>query len=157
MRPTLRPMSRLFRNLLVILAVLSVGTLQVFGISKGYLCACTGEETVKSECETVVCHPAVVHADGCGGDHDRDGGHSNHDSEPPTQDGHKHSEVRESLETTGATSVVQLPAVVYFILSPAFRLPDVNSVNLTDAGPALPPDGSPPTPLLVARTMVMLV
>lgn len=148
-------MPRLFRNLLVILAVFSVGTLQIFGISKGYLCACTGEETVKADCETVVCHPAVVHADGCGGDHH--GGHAGHDAEPSEQEGHKHSEVRESLETTGATSVVQLPVVVYFVLSPIFQLPEVSSVAFTDAGPALLPDGSPPTPLLVARTMVMLV
>lgn len=156
-------MSALLRSLLVFLAVLSVGTLQVFGIPAGYLCACTGANTVEEECETVVCHPDDPHVDGCGTDLEHEGDSEEpHDSEPgaPTPDGHKHKEVREALKVTGFPPTVSLPAVVMFVLPPAFPWADVSATVMPMAGcdrPGFPRDGSPPTPLLVARTMVMLV
>lgn len=148
-------MSAFFRSVLVLATVFSVGGFQVFGIMKGYFCDCTGATSVVVDCEAVVCHPAVVHGDGCGGDEHE--GHGERDSAPPAHDGHKHSEVRETLEVTGLTSGVQVPAVACFVLSPAFHLPEMSTLISGNEIPALPPDGSPPTPLLVARTMVMRV
>lgn len=148
------------RHLLTLLAVFAVGTMQVCGVPVGYHCACTGEETAQVDCEKVVCHPDATHADGCATDIEEDAeAHDDHESEPAssTDGGHKHNEVRASLEVTGSTTAVQLPAVVYVVLSPVFQLPEMSTMIAGASGPALPHDGSPPTPLLVARTMVMLV
>jgi hypothetical protein len=68
--------------------------------------------------------------------------------------------VREPLVVTGMPPALALPAVVFFELSPAFRLPDPPLATVGCArgsGLAPPGDGSPPMPLLVARTMVRLV
>jgi len=151
-------MPSFFHNLLFFLTVLSVGAMQVWGVPAGYRCPCTGDRLVQAECGTAVCHPDDTHADGCRGDlHDGPETQGGGDSKSPARDGHPHSEVRESPEMTGSFPAVSLPAVMFVELSPAFQGPDPRVMVAGDEGPELPPDGSAPTPLLVARTMVMLV
>ena len=54
-------MSRPAKHFLVLLAVLAVGSAQVFGIARGMVCDCTGEPVhVESAVCDLACHPAGV-------------------------------------------------------------------------------------------------
>ena len=125
----------------------------------GYLCACTGETSAQVDCEKIVCHPEATHMDGCATDTEGCG-----DSEPghgdPARDGHEHNQVRDDLSVTGFPSPVALPALVMYVLPQAFQEAEFSVLVIPERGregSGYPDDGSPPTPLLVARTMVMLV
>lgn len=151
-----------FRTLLICLAVLAVGAVQVFGVQAGYLCGCTGQKSSQASCLTEVCHPQKGHEGGCGTATSKSASAKlGHDDNVPCGNDHKHSEVRESLVVTNFPSVSALPAVVLFDLPPAFQVPDYTMLVMASLPgmecPDPPEYGSPPMPLLVARTIVMRV
>lgn len=151
-----------FRTLLICLAVLAVGAVQVFGVQAGYLCGCTGQKSSQVSCQTEMCHPQKDHEDGCGTATSKQvSAKLGPDGKAPCGNDHKHSEVRESLVVTNFPLVSALPAMVLFDLPPAFQVPNYSvlvTASLTGRECYRPPEyGSPPMPLLVARTIVMLV
>jgi hypothetical protein len=155
------PMALQLKCLLLRLAVVAVGMAQVVGVHAGYLCGCTGQRSAQAECEPMLCHPHQVDLNGCASALETEAC-SEHDTPEPAQNrhDHSHSEIRETLMVTGVPTALTLPPVVFVELPPVFRTWDAVA-SLTSGGGvkrSQPPwDGSPPMPLLVARTMVMLV
>jgi hypothetical protein len=156
------------------LAVLAVAVVQFFGMSAGFLCACTGEVSAEPVCVTETCHPdkacgtdtaGKASAD-CGGGQSAnadDGSGKASEPVPAPCDGgpdHKHSEIRKALILAGVPPVLASPPVVFFDLIPSFQLPDLTALNAPleeQECPAPPEYGSPPAPEMVARTIVLLV
>lgn len=144
-------MTRLAKHFLLLLAVLAVGSAQVFGIARGFVCECSGEPVpVESAvCEASHCHP----------------GHEHHDHDCPGEEPeeHQHKEASESiLLVTPAPVTLDLPMMVVCDLSEVLARCEQLSREMAehDAELLRPPDdpgGSPPAALMVARTMVMLV
>ena len=146
-----------FKLLLICLTVLSVAVLQVFGVQAGYLCGCTGKQSNLIQCEGGECHAGQCHGDealpteSC----------ANTDHHGGTPGQHRHSELRENLVTSGFPPIAALPAAVLVDILSGFEVPDfymlVTSAALVMEPPEPPEYGSPPMPLLVAETIVMLV
>ena len=145
--------------LLICLTVLSVAVVQVFGVRAGYFCGCTGQQSNVMQCEGGECHTVqnqIVEAlptEMCT-DTDRPAG-------MPGENHHQHSELREHLVTSGFPPLAALPPAVLVDVLPGFEVPDF-SMLVTSAAPVVerpdPPEyGSPPMPLLVAETIVMLI
>ncbi len=147
-------MSRLAKHFLMLLAVLAVGTAQVFGIARGFVCVCSGEPVpVESAlCETSHCHPGHEHHD-----------HDDHDCPGEEPEEHHHREVTESiLLVTPGPLTFDLPMIVECDLSEVIaRCVQLSRENAEHEAELLrPPDDtgdSPPAALMVAKTMVMLV
>lgn len=149
-------MTAFLRCLTVCLALLAVGVSQIFGIGAGYFCSCTGTVTATTHCQPDACHPPED--DGCHGclpDRRSDEG-----GEPAGDDSHRHHEVRDPLTVAGSPPSVAAPAVVLYILPPPLQLPasDLRGEGFSVCGGPDPP-GPPqlPLPVIVARTMVMLI
>jgi hypothetical protein len=146
---------RLLKTLMVVLAVLTVGAVQLFGTRIGYLCGCTGDFSQQADCQPTVCHSTDGHQA------PSQSASVSHDSTPACGGQHQHSEVRDTLPMTTALALQSLPAPVFF------ELPDVlqawryeaveadQSERLKWLRPA--EDRSPPAALVVAGTVVMMV
>ena len=146
------PMSRFAKQLLMLLAVLAVGTAQVFGISRGFLCECSGEPVPveSADCETAHCHPGSEH-------HDHD-----HDCPGDEPQEHQHKAASESIKlVTPAPLTFDLPMVVECDLSEMIARCVQLSRETAEHDAALsPPDDTgngPPAAIMVAETVVMLV
>jgi len=154
-------MSKRLQNLLRCLAVLAVGAVQIFGVGIGYICGCTGEQTSQKNCAVEVCHPRTSHGDGCEQDSEIATTGTEGKRHAPVEHDHEHSEVRESVVLTSLPAALSIPPLVLYDLPDAFALPGANLLaqwaSVKTECPASPENGSPPMPLLVARTMVMLV
>lgn len=154
-------MSKRLQNLLRCLAVLAVGAVQIFGVGLGYICGCTGEQTSLKNCAVEVCHPRTSHGDGCAQDSEIASVDAEGKNAVPSEHDHEHSEVRESLVLTSLPTAPSVPPLVLYELPEAFALPEATLLaqwaSVKMECPAFPENGSPPMPLLVARTMVLLV
>jgi len=148
------------KNFLICFTILAVATVQVFGMRAGYVCGCTGKQSNVEHCEDGECHPHIHHEEASlvtehGGEDDAE-----QHGLPGHQD-HHHSELGESLVALGFPPVPALPPAVLVDVLPGFEFPDF--LSLVALGVPLierpdPPEyGSPPMPLLVAETIVMLV
>jgi hypothetical protein len=160
-------MKRFVKHVVLLLAVLSVGAAQVFGIGRGYLCECFGAPVHVSgaNCGAAGCHTDAAH-DEHGEHHHSDDGDGDDDSDGEGGNGgsgkHEHRELKESLKLVPFTPLaLDLPAVIEADLSAVFA----GSLQLARAleehrAELKPPDdtgGPPPASVLVARTMVLLV
>ena len=145
------------RSLLLTLAMLAVGAAQVLGVQAGYLCECTGQKSTVETCHAESCHPMQAH------DHEADlectCDCSEENEQTPAD--HKHQQVHDALVVTGFPPLAQLPALVLSDLPSAFLVPDFAWLSTAlwqeIECPDPPENGSPPMPLMVARTMVMVV
>jgi hypothetical protein len=159
------------RVLFSCLMMVAIGCAQLLGVGRGFWCLCTPEAKIVmvSECEPSVCHEgeacgrevgeSTVVA-GADGTHCHDGDESCSDTEGSGSD-HRHREVRETLQSVAAGLILSMPQPPVSDLPPSVLVAPLASCGgLVWArgiwrSPA--PDGSPPAPLLVARTMVRLV
>lgn len=141
-------MTAFTKYLFAALAILAMGSSQVMGITRGYVCHCAGEPVMVDapDCASAGCH-----------EHDHDGG--THDE----KDGdHHHEGLKNSLVSLSfAPLVVAMPVLVETnVLVEFFRSVRLH-VELAEQHEAMIlPDSSgcgPPASVLVARTMVMLV
>ena len=136
------------KYLLTLIALLAVGSAQVLGIGKGWLCHCSGEAefSTSADCAEADCHQ----------DHDAGGGHTEGHS-------HEHELLREPLQSTGFVPVVPAPPAMVDLVLPEWLQPlPVNGRKLADA-----PDEARPPPeelgtcrhlrVSVAMSMVLLV
>lgn len=162
-------MNPVVKFLVVWLAVLSVGAVELFGARVGYFCDCTGEISPVMTCEASSCHPDRTHGhpdsaplDDCGSDHEVP-----ESTECPGAHGdeeHSHTEVVESLPLTVRPSQPAAAFPIFFDLAVAMQpsfLEVMHSVPCAEIGrrelPRPLDDRSPPTALVVTRTTVMLV
>jgi hypothetical protein len=142
------------RFILGCLVMVAMGLSQLLGVSRGFWCLCTSvPKVVQSEtCEPAACHAVESHA----GEealipehHDPDGGD------------HQHHEARESLKTTAVATTISLPVPVVYELPPSVLVAAPCEWAFVPSSRATRlfwiRDGSPPMPVLVARTMVRLV
>lgn len=143
----------------------AVGVAQLLGVSRGFLCDCSEvpKLAATAACHASECHPHHDHKDGC----------ADEPAVAPTQDGeavdscghghgheHEHQEVRDVLKVTSASSSLSVPVPVFYDLPPSLQVAAsivVSSPAARRCRPGRPEDGSPPAPLLVARTVVMRV
>lgn len=143
------------RFVLACLVLMAVGLTQLLGVSRGFWCLCTSVPKVvqTASCEPASCHEShalraeVVSV--C------DVPHSS------TEGDHEHHEARESLVSTAVAAAIPLPVPVAHELPPSVLVAPAFEWAIVPAGRestlAWMGDGSPPTPVLVARTVVRLV
>ena len=142
-------MRRFAKHLLMILTVLAVGAAQVFGITRGYVCVCSGEpvQVDSSACEAEACHPGHDHDDDCG-------------EGPDHQHHHQKAAIRIQLVPV-APLTYGMPALMELTISEIFARGALLACELAEHRAELkPPDdtgGNPPASVLVAQTVVMLV
>jgi hypothetical protein len=148
------------------LVLVAPAAAQVFGVITGYWCACSEAPKVVTAAvfDISTCHLDDRHADAsveCGAGEEGAnvpcgsggplGGHS-----------HEHPEVRDDLITVSAAPALSVLPPDCWDWAPSLMSPILgDAVNALVATarprPALIEDGSPPAPLLVARTVVRLV
>lgn len=162
-----------------------IGCAQLLGVGRGFWCLCAPEAKIVmvAECEPLVCHEGEACAHEQGEQkvprHD-DRGHNDCASEeaadvPCSGDGappedpcgsgdggdHRHRAAREALKLVGSGTVFSMPPPSVNELPPSVLVaplePRAASVCLRSVSSCPFFDGSPPAPLLVARTMVRLV
>lgn len=146
-------MSRFAKQFLMLLAILALGSAQVFGIARGFVCDCSGEPVpVESAlCEASQCHPGTEHHH----DHDHDCG-----GDDPQE--HQHKVASESIQLVTPVPVTfDLPLIVECDLSSFIARCVQLSCEVAEHDAQLRPPGdtggSPPAAIMVARTVVMLV
>lgn len=160
-----RTTARLMLGLIVFSAM---GLAQLLGVSRGFLCDCSDvpKLAAMAACHASECHPHHDHKDGCT-DELAAGpartGEATGELADPCGHGHEHEhlEVRDALKVTSGSSSLSVPVPVFYDLPPSLQvaasmLPVSGSLSRR-ARPGRPEDGSPPVPLMVARTMVMRV
>jgi hypothetical protein len=140
---------------MVLLAVLTVGAVQLFGARIGYLCGCTGEFSQEVACQPATCHSSDAHQE-------LSRRTSLDENSPPLCDGkHQHSEVRDTPPMTTMLAGHSLPVPVFFELPEAFQACSYEAIedNRSERLAWLQPtdDRSPPAALLVACTVVLMV
>ena len=141
--------------------MMAVGMVQLQGVSRGFWCLCApepvrvdGPDCLVSQCHTADHTPSSA-ADGCADGH-------GHDPHAPCDQDHQHREVREALRTTAVAASVPVPAPMEHDLPPSLIVSTglrliAMAAPAREAWPGRSRGGGPPTPVLVARTMVMLV
>lgn len=152
----------------------AIGFAQLVGISRGFWCDCLGAPKLvtAASCLAAECHPdhghdhdhdcaseVAVHdvsgdcqgstsGSGCSGcDHEHD-----HD--------HEHHEVRDSLKGAAVVGALSVPAPTVYDLPPSLQLASFRvgaSADMWLERPGCRPDGGPPAPHLVIRTVVMRI
>lgn len=153
-------MNPVVKMLVVWLAVLSVGAVELFGARVGYFCECTGDISPVMTCEESACHPASDHADVCAAEV----GERTECPAIPCDEDHSHKELVETLPPTVRPSQQALSFPIFFDLAVAMQpsfLDVAFSLPCTEFGRTERPrpldDRSPPTAQVVTRTTVMLV
>ncbi len=143
-------MSRVLKYLLLTLALLAVGGAQIAGLSRGYLCECTGQVIVTDS-------PTCA-------DSELTGGQTHQTGDTHQNGGHPHESFVESLKSVSFTPLI-------LTLPPSVEMdwPETVIMGLLQARETAgqlaelkppPPDetgGNVPASLLVARTIVRLV
>lgn len=149
------PMTFFAKYLLIALALAAVGTSQVSGIARGFLCACgaTPVMTSGASCEADGCHD---------GDHHSEDDHGDHHDHEDHGDRHQHREVKDSLVGTSFVPLtLSLPAAVECDLTPILaqgvRLASEMAEQRAELKPPDDTGGSAAASVLVARSVVMLV
>jgi hypothetical protein len=163
--PSAKSMAAIPKTILIALAVIAVGASQVLGFARGFLCACSGHEllTGGADCTASGCHDDDEHHDHghggiCPADDGESGDGDHHDQDSP----HRHQPVKETLVGTSFVPLaLVLPPDPGLDLSTLFAQ-DVRMAAMTAERMAelQPPENSgmpPPSGILVARTMVMLI
>ncbi len=137
--------------LLIMLTVFAVGAAQVWGITRGYVCDCSGEpvEVESSVCETAACHPGHDPEDDCG-------------DVPDHQHQHQHEEATESIQIVPVAPLTyEMPALVEMDSFEIFGRGVLLASGLAEHRAELKPQDdtgwNPPASVLVAQTVVMLV
>jgi len=132
------------KHLLAALAILALGTSQLLGLARGWVCFCSGEAVMVNapDCESADCH------------HEEEappGEHDEHDQE--------HDQLTQPLLGRDFVPLaLQLPLLVEFEVPPVFDWKPRALTLRPPPSPAPPPSGcGPPASVLVARTMVLLV
>lgn len=151
------------KYLLMMVTVLAVGAAQVHGLTRGFVCDCSGEpvEVESSICDAAACHPGHDHHNG---DHHH-GEHQDDDDcggENSPEDQHLHPEATESIKLVPATPLILvIPALAEMDFSAVLARAVLLAGELLEHRAELkPPDdtgGNPPASVLVAETVVMLV
>ena len=150
------------RILLFCLAALATGLAQVLGVQSGYVCGCTGKQSVEATCGTELCHSEEVQSESSCSENVAADTNSliGRDGSKQLPD-HTHRELREQLVVTGFSPIAALPETVLYFLPWAFQSPDYRMLDTVrvegEECPGPPEYGSPPMPLLVAETVVILV
>lgn len=151
------------QKLLALLAFMMMACAQVFGVTRGYICACTGGMSAAAACTTDTCaphHELTAHGS-CGMDgesHTACGGETPqpHEQAP----GECHDEVRDFIQSITGLGLAALPPVLLaeqpvplfdFGRTAVWEEPDASLLDTEEAG------GSPPTAELVAKSVVRLV
>jgi len=165
--------------------MVAIGCAQLLGVGRGFWCLCApvAKIVMVSECEPSVCHEgeACAHEQGeqkvprhndpgytdCGPLEAADAPCPGDEAPPEDPCGsdddgdHRHREVRESLKLVGSGTVFSMPQPSVNDLPPSVWVaplePRAASVCLRSVSSRPFFDGSPPAPILVARTMVRLV
>ena len=136
------------KHLLVALAILAVGTSQMLGIARGYVCLCSAEHLVVDapDCASAGCH-------------DHDSQDERHDHDTPGAP-HEHRQLKQPLlGHSFAPLVVTLPPAIECAVLPGVNwvLPPATESNEPRPAARVPSGCGPPASELVADTMVMLV
>jgi hypothetical protein len=142
-------MPKILQILCLLHTALTVGVVQIVGVSAGYWCSCTGQRTVEEDCQMAACHTSHNHAEDCGGDHDhRQGGD------------HTHTTARDSFESAPFHCGPALPLVLWLVLPSAPQPIVLGRSAATDRvalRPRPPDDTSPPIALVVVETAILLI
>ena len=145
------------QKLMFTLALVAVGTAQLFGVHGGYLCPCSGQTSPLADC-AAACHaeaePHACEAFRGGAPSDQES-----DQESDQDSDHDHRALRQSLVAAPSPPPPSPPAVVLFDLPPALQLPELH-LQVALVAPPRPercPGQAPPSALLVAQTMVRMI
>lgn len=136
------------------LTLFGVVWLQFFGVARGYHCECADAPSAFATCEEGGCHAAEEKPD-CDGERSKDSG-----QRTDSGDSCLHGEVRESLSSTAAGGPVSLPVPVFVESPRPFDAMAAREPDAWENEPSVPPEeewGGPPMPLLVARSVVLMV
>lgn len=161
-------MSAASRIIVGLIVFMAIGFAQLVGISRGFWCDCLGAPKLvtAASCLAAECHPDHDH--GCAAiaavhdvSGDRQGsssgsGCSEHDHDHE----HEHHEVRDSLKGAAVVGALSVPAPTVYDLPPSLQLASFRvgaSADMWLERPGCRPDGGPPAPHLVIRTVVMRI
>lgn len=150
------------QKLLALIAFVMMACAQVFGVTRGYVCACTGGVSAAAACMPETCAPHHDHAaDGsCG--MDEEGRTCGGEAPQPHEEtpGGCHDEVRDFIQSITGLGLVALPPVLLmeqpsslfdFQRTVVWEKPAAGRLDREEAG------GSPPAAELVAKSVVRLV
>ncbi|MEN3940148.1 hypothetical protein WJU23_02560 [Prosthecobacter sp. SYSU 5D2] len=122
---------------LICLVLLALGWAQVFGMSRGYVCDCTGGVEI-----IAFDHCHGPHGETC---HDEEEPLHHHDDHDTDDDTHEHTPLKESVKAKQlAAQMASFPAPILAVLAILEPLTMLLAVNDQDATPLPPPrdDGS---------------
>jgi hypothetical protein len=132
------------KHLLAALAILALGTSQLLGLARGWVCLCSGEAVMANapDCSAADCH------------HDDEPQPGEHDERD-----HEHDQLTQPLLGRDFVPLaLQLPLLVEFEIPPVFAWKPHVFGEAMKPSPAHPLSGcGPPWGVLVARTVVLLV
>ena len=139
-------MNELMRRLLMLLAMAAVGCVPVEGLSRGWLCECSG--IVRAAC--------CVHCHDEGDCHDHE-----HEEHEHGNDGDEHAEEVAPLIGETAMVVMELPATVWTAVWQPWlvEVSGESEVSLMEVLPRGPPDpgGGCGSPHLIARSVSLRI
>ena len=139
-------MNELVRRLLMLLAMAAVGCVPVEGLSRGWLCECSG--IVRAAC--------CVHCHDEGDCHDHE-----HDEHEHGNDGDEHDEELAPLIGETAMVVMELPATVWTAVWQPWlvEVSGESEVSLMEVLPRGPPDpgGGCGSPHVIARSVSLRI
>jgi len=126
------PMNELVRRLLMLLAMAAVGCVPVQGVSRGWLCECSG--IVRAAC--------CVHCHDEGDCHDHEHDEHEHGNDGDEHDGDEHDEEVAPLIGETALVVMELPATVWTAVWQPWlvEVSGESEVSLMEVLPRGPPD-----------------
>jgi hypothetical protein len=143
------------KKFMVVLAVLTVGAVQLFGGRIGYLCACTGDFSQEATCQPTECHSNDSHQEA------RQSAPTCQESGQSCGGQNQHNEVRDTLPMTSGLALLSLPAPVFFELLEVFQTCKNEVIEADEPGRLtwLCPDSdrSPPAAILVTGTVVLMI
>ncbi len=153
-------MAAIPKSILIALAVIAVGASQILGLARGFLCDCSGHEMITdgSDCDAAQCHEHGDHHDDEGTDsHGEPAGPQHHE-----RDSHQHRQLKDTLVSTSfAPLTLMLPPDAGIDLGPDFALEARRSALAAEQRAELKPPETPgfppPSGVLVARTVVLLI
>ncbi|MBP7948123.1 MAG: hypothetical protein KA004_00615 [Verrucomicrobiales bacterium] len=140
-------MFRFSKQVIALATIVAVLALQLFGVHAGYLCECQpgGSLAVGSDCESSHCHPGQGHSD-----------------DTQKGNGHHHKELRDdakSMRSETASTAVPILLEAVGPWSGGMELHEAHLVlkPLPVLRGWLPERSPPPTGVVVARTLVLLI
>lgn len=145
----------------------AIGFAQLVGISRGFWCDCLGAPKLvtAASCLAAECHPEheYDHSHGCAAVaavHDVSGDRQGSSGCSGCDHDHEHHEVRDSLKGAAVVGALSVPAPTVYDLPPSLQLASFRvgaSADMWLERPGCRPDGGPPAPHLVIRTVVMRI